>query len=356
MVKRTEQMGRVTLQDVASRVGVDRSTVSRVLANKAAEGGISASLAQKILRQAQQLNYAPNVSARAMRMGRFHCAALLLSTESGRSYLPSRLLDGIHDELASVDMHLTVAKMPDERLNSRSYVPKILRTLMADGMLINYTMHLPEHLVEVVDQRQLPAIWMNTVRAQDAVYPRNQEASRTVTQRLISSGHRRIAYVDLCHGSGDVGSAHFSVIDRLKGYTQAMRQAGLSPWEIRPDKPCLDFDAELRFATELLRRPDRPTAMVCYFSIFVPALVRAAWEVGVRVPQDLSIVTFAPENYHEERLMVSAMVEPHYLMGKEAVRALQMKIKQPLESVAPRTPDFQWHDMGTVVAPAAPKN
>jgi LacI family transcriptional regulator len=346
-------MSRVTLRDIANRVGVDRSTVSRVLANKASEGGISATLAERILQQAQELNYIPNMSAQSVRVGRFHCAALLLSTDAGRSYMPSRLLDGIHDELAAADMHLTVAKMPDEKLNSRSYVPKILRTLMADGMLINYTMHLPEHLVEIVEQRQLPAIWINTVREHDAVYPRNQEAARSVTERLLSIGHRRIAYVDLCHSFEEVRSSHFSAVHRFQGYAYAMKQAGLAPWEIRPDKSCLDFGSEVAFATQLLRRPDRPTAMVCYFSIFVPALVRAALEAGVRVPQDLSIVTFAPENHREQALMVSAMVEPHYRMGQEAVRALQVKIKQSGESVPPRMPDFQWLEMGTVVAPAA---
>src|SRR5207248_982936 len=65
-------MGRVTLQDIAARVGVDRSTVSRVLSNKAAEGGISSELAQRIFREAQDLNYIPNTSARAIRMRRFN--------------------------------------------------------------------------------------------------------------------------------------------------------------------------------------------------------------------------------------------------------------------------------------------
>src|SRR4051812_25654694 len=137
-------MARVTLQDIAAHVGVDRSTVSRVLSNKAAEGGISSDLAQRIFSKARELNYIPNTSARAVRMGRFNCAALLMSTDAGRSYLPSHMLDGIHDELAAEDMHLTVAKVPDEKLNNEDHVPKILRTLMADGVLINYTHHLPE--------------------------------------------------------------------------------------------------------------------------------------------------------------------------------------------------------------------
>ena len=71
------------------------------------------------------------------------------------------------------------------------YVPKILRTLMADGLLINYTNHLPEHLVDIVSQQRLPAVWINTRRENSAVYPRNFEAARSLTNRLLELGHRR---------------------------------------------------------------------------------------------------------------------------------------------------------------------
>src|SRR3982751_6196015 len=185
-------MSRITLQDIASHVGVDRSTVSRVLSNKAAEGGISIELANRIILKARELNYIPNTSARAIRMGRFNCAALLMSTDSGRSYLPSRLLDGIHDGLAASDLHLTVAKVPDEKLNSEDYVPKILRTLMSDGLLVNYTHHLPEHLVEIVEQRQLPAVWINSKQPHDAIYPNNRRGAMLATERLLNLGHKKI--------------------------------------------------------------------------------------------------------------------------------------------------------------------
>jgi len=346
-------MGRVTLQDIAARVGVDRSTVSRVLSNKAAEGGISSELAQRIFREAEELNYIPNTSARAIRMGRFNCAALLMSTDAGRSYLSSRLLDGIHDELAAADMHLTVAKVPDFRLSNQDYVPKILRTLTADGMLINYTHHLPEHLVEIVDERKFPAIWMNTRRDHDAVYPNNFDAAREATQRLLSLGHRRIAYMDLCAGREDVAGHHFSAIDRMAGYSQAMRTAGLEPWEVRPESSCVRYEDELQFAREFLRRPNRPTALLCYFAIFTPALMRAATELGLRVPQDLSIVTFAGEAFREQGLLVSAMLEPHYRLGQEAVRLLNRKIDDPQQIIAAAKPDFVWQEMSTCAPPQA---
>jgi LacI family transcriptional regulator len=346
-------MSRVTLADIAAHVGVDRSTVSRVLSNKAAEGGISAELAERITSKARELKYIPNTFAKAVREGRFSCAALLMSTVEGRSYLPSRLLDGIHDGLADADMHLTVAKVPDEKLNSDDYVPKILRTLMADGLLINYTHHLPEHLVEIVSQRNVPAVWMNTRRENFSVYPRNFDAAEAMTRRLIELGHRRIAYLDLCAGHDEVAAVHFSASDRLAGYASAMRGAGLEPWEVRPLVSCTTFAMEKAFLVPFLQRPDRPTAVVCYFSVFVPALLRAAVEAGVRVPEDLSVATFAAENYREHGLNVCAMLEPHYRMGKEAVRLLRERVARPTKNIASVGLDFEWFDMDTCVSPGS---
>jgi LacI family transcriptional regulator len=346
-------MARITLADIATRVGVDRSTVSRVLSNKAAEGGISAELAERIVAKARELNYIPNHFARAVREGKFNCAALLMSTIQGRSYLPSRLLDGIHDGLAEADMHLTVAKVPDEQLNSADYVPKILRTLMADGLLINYTNHLPEHLVDIVTRQQLPAVWINTRCDTAAVYPRNFEAAEAMTRRLVELGHRRIAYLDLCAGREDVSSAHFSAADRLAGYVAAMQEAGLEPWEVRGERAYTTFEMEKSFLIDFLRRSDRPTAVVCYFSVFVPAILRAAEEVGIRVPQELSIATFAPESFREHGLTVSAMLEPHYQMGREAVQLLRARVTGPSRKLPSSPLDFMWLDLDTCVPPAA---
>jgi LacI family transcriptional regulator len=344
-------MGRITLADIAAHIGVDRSTVSRVLSNKAAEGGISVELAERITAKARELNYIPNTYAKAVREGRFNGAALLMSTVEGRSYLPSRLLDGIHDGLAEADMHLNVAKVPDEKLNSDDYVPKILRTLMADGLLINYTHHLPEHLVEVINERRLPAVWINTRRESATVFPRNFEAAREMTNRLIKLGHRNIAYVDLCAGWQEYAGAHFSAQDRAAGYAAAMRETGLEPRDVRPEFACTTLYTEKQFMADFLRRPNRPTAVVCYFAVFVPAVLHAASAVGLRVPDDLSVATFAAENHREHGLTVSAMLEPHYRMGQEAVRLLHERITRPTRALPARQIDFNWFDMGSC-APA----
>lgn len=341
-------MSRVTHRDIAARLGVDRSTVSRVLNNKAAQDGISSDLAAQIAKVARELDYVPNTAARAVRMGRFNCAALLMSTDVDTSYLPGRLLNGIHDELAAADYHLTVSKLADAQLASEDYVPKILRTLMCDGLLINYTHHLPMHLADLVIERGLPAVWINRRQPHDAVFSRSVEAGRQVTERLLALGHRRIAYVDMCHGADErIEEAHYSVTDRYAGYAAAMKAAGLKPIQFRPATGCRSHEEERAFAREVLSSPERPTALVCYFAIFAPAVLHATRDLNIRVPDELSITCFGPDDFRSQGLTVSSMLEPHYDMGRTAVRLFHQKLRRPKEPCQSCGVDFVWQDLGT---------
>ena len=214
-------MTRVTLGHIAEQVGVDRSTVSRALRNKSGEVGISAELTGRIIDAARDLNYSPNASARAVRSGRFDAAALLMSTQAGRSYLSTRMLDGIHDELAAREMHLTIAKVPDRKLSSEKYVPKILREFLSDGLIVNYTHQLPPHLQEVLERCRLPFVWLNADVGHDSVRADSLKAGRAATARMIAAGHRRVAYVDFCAGELELPTAHGSAADREAGYADA---------------------------------------------------------------------------------------------------------------------------------------
>ena len=345
-------MPTVTLKHVADHVGVDRSTVSRVLRDRGDEVGISRALTERIKAAAALLNYAPNASARAVRSGRFGAAALLMSTVAGRSYLPSPLLDGIHDELARDDMHLTIAKVRDEQLDRDGAVPKALREYLADGLLINYTHHIPPHLLRAVESLKRPVVWINADLPHDAVNAANRAAARLATERLIGLGHRRVAYLDLCAGVAEVAGAHHSARDRRDGYRDAMRDAGLTAREWRPATVPEPGRAEAAFVLEALSRRPRPTAVLCYFSINLPPLLRAAASLDLVVPRDLSVVSFAPQLWHDAGVDVDCMVEPHEAMGREAVRMLRQRIAAPGRRLASRTLDFEFRPLGTTAAPS----
>lgn len=341
-------MAAVTLKHVAEKVGVDRSTVSRVLRDKGSEIGISRQLAERIKAAAAELHYTPNASARAIRCGRTGAAALLMSTVAGRSYLPSPLLDGLHDELAVDDLHLTIAKVGDEKLSEQDAVPKVFREFMVDGVLINYTHHLPPRLLEAVESAALPTVWLNADLKHDGINAANRAAAERATKRLIELGHRRIVYLDLCHGARQLAEAHHSARDRLEGYEAAMRQADLKPIEWRPTESPDSPATEERFMLDRLRRTPRPTAVLSYFSISLPPIWRACAELGLRVPRDVSLMSFAPELWHDAGVNVDCLLEPHYAMGRAAGAMLRERITNPRRRLPSRELPFEPFNLGTV--------
>src|SRR4051812_13039083 len=226
----------ITIKEIARRTGLSIPTVGNVLGRSA--NRYSAKTRERILQVAHELGYKPNASARAMRQGRFGCAALVLSRskQQTHSHIPTGLLDGLDDALAQHDMHLTVARLTDEELSSDDFLPKVLRESMADGMIVNYTHEIPQAMLELIHAHHAPAVWLNAKLAEDCVYPDDLGAAHAATKRLIELGHRRIAFVHFVapnvfpepfeHARPKF---HYSVADREAGYVSALREAGLKP-------------------------------------------------------------------------------------------------------------------------------
>lgn len=340
-----------TLQEIADRSGVSLNTASRILAGRI-KGVRRDAVARSnlVLRVAEELNYRPNTSAQAIRSGRFGGIALLLSTTYSRSHLPAGLIDGVETVLSEHDMHLTLTRVPDERLTEQGVVPKILRRALSDGMLINYTDHIPEKMIELINKENIPSIWLNTKRDKDCVRPDDFWAAQHATEELIKRGHRRITYVDYHNiHSPVVGPLHYSMVDRSEGYIAAMTAAGLKPqtaWEDRKIAP----GERINLATQLLDRPNRPTAVVAYSPYTaLPMLLAAMANLRMNVPKDLSIVTFSDLMYEEAGMTLSSMLVPTTEMGRLATEMLLTKIEHPKKQFAAKAVSFTF-SLGTTIA------
>src|SRR5437773_3631051 len=204
-----------------------------------------------------------------MRQGRIGWAALVLSRNRQQtvSHIPVGLLDGLDDELALHNMHLTLSRLTDEQLSRDDILPKVLREYMADGMIVNYTHEIPSGMLDLIQAHHTPAVWLNAKLAEGCVYPDDLRAAESATQKLIGLGHRRIALLHFISphifGAGDFKQVwprlHYSVADREEGFSRAMRAVGLSPVVAHHDRFVPEnehFDA----CRALLAKPDRPTA------------------------------------------------------------------------------------------------
>lgn len=309
-------MSIASVKQIAEACGVSKPTVSLILNNKGQR--YSAETREKVLAAAQRLGYLPNSSARAMAKGQVDAIGLLIGTDLPSS-LVGNIMPGIQDELRRRNLHLTVAQLPDVKLTDAGFVPRILREYAVAGFLIGYTHNFPPAMADLIERHNIPSVWMNNRREYDAVYPDDIGGARTLTEQLIGLGHRSIAY--LTHSFGE----HYSHVDREAGYTQAMQGAGLTP-QVMCSGHYLEGPKVLEFLDEHLSHQPRPTAFVAYGPRDAVNVITWLELHGVRVPQDVSVCTFATDNAEFLGRSVSIMTLPFHAVGERAVQLLMDRI------------------------------
>ena len=221
--------------------------------------------------------------------------------------------------------------------------------MSVDGLLIDYTDHIPPRLREALAASGLPAVWLNVKREADCVYPDDFGAGKTIGEHLIDAGHRRIAYVDVTHDRGDP-DLHYSVRDRLAGVRNAANKA---EFEVET----LFFKSfsvsQLLAALGALWEREAPiTAIVGYGEQDFELIWRAALESGRRVPNDVSVAIFC--DIREVPLLgfdVTRREVPREVEGQRAVQLLLQKIGAAHHKTPPQPVPFELLAGETVAAP-----
>ncbi len=340
----------ITLRDVAQQSGVSIAAASYVLTGRTDQ--IGKNVRKSVLQTARRLGYRPNFAARTVSTGRFNTVAILQSTVAVNSNLPGLRLHAVLDALVERQMHLVIAKIPDEKLKDSNYVPQMLREQMCDGLLVNYQVSVPPHLGDLIEHYRLPAFWVNSKHPANCVYPDEHAAAYDATRRLLNLGHRRITFsiidaldhfnvLDQFSGckqpmteAGIDALDHFSVLDRYSGCKQAMAEVGLEPKLARYEGvPLRQILSQLG---PVLTGPDAPTAVIGHSPTAAIVYHRAAQQVGLRVPQDLSLIAFHGEPQFDVDLPLATVLIPEKAMGIAAVEGLLRLIENPTFKLEPQ--------------------
>lgn len=317
-----------TIATIAAHMGLSRATVTHVLNGRAEEQRIRPETRHRVLKAAQELGYRANASARAIRSGRYGNIALVQSLFG--QYLPLELLLGLTTAISDKDLHLVLSQVPDIVIGDGSYLPHTMRELSVDGVLVYRHIGFSQAFLEQIQKMRVPAIYLNVQQEFDCVHPDDLMGGRIGTEFLLGLGHERIAYID----PEVIDVEHYSQPDRRAGYVQAMQSAGKTPrvhilpwhWEV-PDQ--VGEDRRVESAKALLDRKDRPTAVVAYELAQGLAVVHAARILGLRIPQDLSLIQF--HNCIDDRFFLPIHTISNVMtrVGKEAVEMLLEKINAP---------------------------
>lgn len=286
-------MARVTLQTIADRIGVSRMTVSNAFSQP---DQLSASLRERILATADELGYVgPDPAGRALARGTSGAVGILLTESLSEAFtdeIATSFLGAIADELAPTGLAIALLGAGDHH----DVVPA--RDLALDGAVL-YSC-LPESSARAwLLRRGLPLVSVDQdpIAGVPSVNVDDRHGARTAAEHALSLGHRRIGFMmrSLDRSIGIVDDPVASVQghpqrQRLLGWLDALGPAGVVPVAAAtPDNSAASCRAAAR---SLLTIPERPTAVLAFSDVSAFGVLAAARELGIGVPEDLSVVGF----------------------------------------------------------------
>lgn len=302
---------RATAQDVADLAGVSRSSVSLVLNGRGA-GNLSEAKQQAVRAAAEQLDYTPNAVALSLRSRRTRTLGVL--TWPGAFGLPQEML---HRALRRAGEHryllLVVDTGGDPEVERRGL--DTLQDRQVDGFLVVAPAMAHYRPAEVLISS--PTVLLNCVDpdgAVSSVAPDEVQAGRRAAEVLLRHGHRRIGLL-----VGD--TALLQTAQRVSGVRQTVAAAGAVPPQ--PWLAGRDIDDGVRAAHELLDGPDRPTALVCTHERLAVGAALVAAELGLRVPEELSLVSL-----EDGERLTSKLTTVHRPDGAMAEQAVGLLVEQ----------------------------
>ncbi|MDR0959491.1 MAG: LacI family DNA-binding transcriptional regulator [Propionibacteriaceae bacterium] len=307
-------MARVRIRDVADAADVSITTVSLVLNNSDAR--IPEKTRERVRAAAEALGYAPNQVARGLREKRTRTIGFI-SNQIATTPFAGRMILGVQDVAREHGYLIILVDTGGDEETEREAIAS-LANQRVDRMIYASMWH------QVVDRpKALPqdAVFLNCRPADEkgvAVVPDDRAGGRLATERLLTAGHRRIAYLDA------VSEPHPIATDlRYEGYCDALRQAGIEP------EPRLRVSAEVsaqggREATNRLfdlPSAECPTAVFCFNDRVAAGVYQAAHRRGLLLPGDLSIVGYDDQQYvaAEQEPPLTTIALPHYAMGRWAM-------------------------------------
>jgi LacI family transcriptional regulator len=313
-----------TMKDVARRAGVDVSTVSLAINN---DPRIRPETRERILTIAQELGYQKNHLARGLRSGKSFTIGAVVGWATG---FWGEVLAGAQSILAEREYHLLLDYAPDRGRREEMQI-SALKAKRVDGLLIAPSdSESPEQgeqqaipMYEGLRTERLPFVFVDRFvpgLQADIVAADNLSAARTATDHLLDLGHRHIVYLYAPHRMNTAQR------ERLQGYEEAMREAGLKPipWEVVHHSG--ERSEEGRVATrELLASPKGQglTAILAATDSTAMGVLRALYDAKKRVPEDISVVGFggtpAADFTHPP---LTTMRLPMRALGAEAARLL----------------------------------
>lgn len=309
---------RVTLKDIARACDVDVATVSRAL-NEAY--GVHERTRKKVLAAAERLNYRANRLARGLVTGHSHTLAMVISNI--RNPFFAELARGAEDAAYQSGYDLVLCNSDLDPAKQRHYIHSLLEKRV-EGILMNTVAGLSRAEQEELTRSRVPIVLLNrppvTLRGFSTVLADNYHGGYLAGEYLAGKGHTEIGHLT---GRRE----HGNLMERTKGFQKALEEAGATAVIVRGPH---SSEGASKMMKELLNQKRALTALFAANDAMAFGALRAIFESGRRVPEDISVMGF--DNVEMAELIsppLTTIHQPKYEMGWAAVEILLRQAARP---------------------------
>ena len=301
-------MKRISQRDIAKKLGINVSTVSRALRG---QEGVSPELRQRIERFAMENGYRPNPFAASLRYDTTRTIGIVVPDVAFNHY--AHIVKRIEAE-ARKNGYMCIISDSDEHFENEVNCLELLENMHVEGIIIcpsqettdfSHLKRLKQAHMPIVFYDRSPDIGISSVIINDAA------SALQATCSLIDDGARRIAFLG---GPNQMKQTS----DRKHGYLQALRERGIP---IRTELvKChhISFNSGLSDTLELLSLPEPPDAILATHGLLAISAVQAITSQGLRIPEDVAIIGYMSD-------WVSEMSHPRISFVKQNLREIGSK-------------------------------
>ncbi|MDE2437002.1 MAG: LacI family DNA-binding transcriptional regulator [Sphingomonadales bacterium] len=325
-------MNRPTIDDVASRAGVARTTVSRVLND---QPNVRAVVREKVMRAVDELGYRVNQQARNL-AGRKTVRIVLVHASDfdsePNSYFASALELGATRMAAQRGAQLITHVVNQNDPGAAADIVERVCDDLGDGVILTPPFADDLALLAALRDRGVAVICVaggpEAERLVMTVGIDEHRAGHDIARHLLSLGHRSFGYIKGIKG-------HLSAEGRYEGFLKALEEAGMGEGQVRATRGNFTFRSGLDCAQELLSRGGAVTALVCANDDMAAGALLAAHKAGLAIPQDIAITGFDDTPVSE--IVWPPLTTIHQPLRRMGARAVELLVARAADSAEAQT-------------------
>ncbi|HYI32698.1 MAG TPA: LacI family DNA-binding transcriptional regulator [Glaciibacter sp.] len=310
---------RATLADVAALAGLSPTTVSLVL-NDVPGTRLSPDAVKRVREAAHKLSYRPNPAARSLRAGKTRTIGFI-SDEVTVTRFASAMIRGVLDSAEQANHTVLIAETGNDLRSERTALNTMLDR-RTDGVIFGLMGAKEIDVPETPADVRVVILNGSSTTGESTILPDEYAAGRAIASLLIQNGHRKIALLGAYREAIENPRVSTTVGRRFAGLDDALSEAGIDLVKrvtIELWEPPEGYAATM----QLLDEPQLPTAIICLNDRLAFGAYQAIQERGLRIPEDISVVSFDDEEiaaYLRPGLTTAKI--PYEEMGRQAVDLL----------------------------------